>query len=176
MIRVLAVAALALALEWTRVLAARRPELQTVALIGGGAALTLTGCWRPRQLGLSRRRLGLKLAGGLGLAAVLVLPAAMRSGSLPVLPPSMAAAAILVSVGEEVAFRGALYSALEAAAGAPAAIVGSTLTFTAAHVLSHPLAFLVPLAAAGLLMGLWRWACRDLVAPILGHTLADLSL
>ena len=31
-------------------------------------------------------------------------------------------------------------------------------------------------AAAGLLLGLWRWACKDLVAPIIGHVIADLAL
>jgi len=31
-------------------------------------------------------------------------------------------------------------------------------------------------AAAGLLLALWRWACKDLVGPILGHVIADLAL
>jgi hypothetical protein len=43
-------------------------------------------------------------------------------------------------------------------------------------VLSHPPDFLVPVAAAGVLLGTWRWACRDLVAPIVGHCIADLAL
>jgi membrane protease YdiL (CAAX protease family) len=54
--------------------------------------------------------------------------------------------------------------------------VGSTFAFTAAHALSHPPVFLLPVAAAGLLLGLWRWACRDLVAPMTAHILADLAL
>ena len=32
------------------------------------------------------------------------------------------------------------------------------------------------LRQAGLLLGTWRWACRDLVGPILGHVIADLAL
>jgi hypothetical protein len=27
-----------------------------------------------------------------------------------------------------------------------------------------------------LLLALWRWACRDLVGPIIGHVIADLAL
>jgi membrane protease YdiL (CAAX protease family) len=88
----------------------------------------------------------------------------------------LAAAAVSVSIGEELAFRGALYAALEEVGGAPLAIAGSTVVWTAAHVLSHSPAFLGAVAAAGLVLALWRWACRDLVAPIIGHVIADLAL
>jgi len=27
-----------------------------------------------------------------------------------------------------------------------------------------------------LLLALWRWACRDLVGPVIGHVAADLAL
>jgi hypothetical protein len=36
--------------------------------------------------------------------------------------------------------------------------------------------FLPVVAALGLLLGLWRWVCCDLVAPITAHVLADLAL
>jgi membrane protease YdiL (CAAX protease family) len=85
-------------------------------------------------------------------------------------------AAVAVSIGEELAFRGALYAALDEVGGAPFAIAGTTVAWTMAHALSHPPAFLGAVAAAGLLLGLWRWACRDLVAPIIGHVIADLAL
>lgn len=114
--------------------------------------------------------------GGLALAVVLLLPAAVRVSAVPILPPALAIAAIAVSVGEEIAFRGALFAALEEVGGAPLAVVGSTALWTAAHALSHPPAFLVAVAAAGLLLALWRLACRDLVAPIIGHVIADLAL
>jgi membrane protease YdiL (CAAX protease family) len=114
--------------------------------------------------------------GGLALAAVLLLPAAVRSSAVPLLPAGLAVAAVAVSVGEELAFRGALYAALDELGGAPVAILGSTVVWTAAHALSHPPAFLWAVAAAGLLLALWRWACKDLVAPIVGHVLADLAL
>jgi membrane protease YdiL (CAAX protease family) len=69
-----------------------------------------------------------------------------------------------------------LYAALDDLGGAPLAIVGSTLMWTVAHVLSHPPAFLGAVAAAGLLLAVWRWACKDLVGPIVGHVIADLAL
>jgi membrane protease YdiL (CAAX protease family) len=124
---------------------------------------------------LSTAQLGYKLLGGLGLGCVLLLPA-LVSGGLPRLAPSLAVAALAVSAGEEIAFRGALYAALEEAHGPLAAVLGSSLLFAAAHVLSHPVAFLLPVLAAGLLFAMWRWACNDLVAPIVGHAIADFWL
>ena len=153
------------------------PGAAVPALLLGGVALSLAALgWKADRLGLGTSKLGWRLLGGLALAAVLLLPAAARSGAAPLLPAGLAAAAIAVSIGEEVAFRGALYAALEDVGGAPLAIVGSTLLWTLAHVLSHPPAFLGAVAAAGLLLALWRWAFKDLVGPIVGHVIADLAL
>jgi membrane protease YdiL (CAAX protease family) len=147
------------------------------ALVLGGVALALTAWgWPADKLGLGWSRLGLRIVGGLALAVVLLLPAAARVTAVPMLPPALAVAAIAVSVGEEIAFRGALFAALEELGGAPLAVIGSTALWTAAHALSHPPAFLLTVAAAGLLLAMWRLACRDLVAPIIGHVIADLSL
>ncbi len=156
---------------------ATAPYAAAPALVLGGVALTLTAWgWPPEKLGLGRSRFGLRILGGLALAVVLLLPAAARVSAIPILPPALAVAAVAVSVGEEIAFRGALFAALEEAGGAPLAVVGSTTLWTAAHVLSHPPAFLLAVAAAGLVLALWRLACRDLVAPIIGHVIADLAL
>jgi len=155
----------------------QEPGLAPAALLLGGAALAaIAVCWRSELLGLGRSRFGLRLLGGLALGAVLLLPAAARSGAMPMLPAGLAFAAIAVSIGEEIAFRGVLYAVLEEVGGAPLAILGSTLLWTLAHVLSHPPAFLGAVAAAGLLLALWRWACKDLVGPIIGHVIADLAL
>jgi membrane protease YdiL (CAAX protease family) len=163
--------------EWTRSLASRAPEAATAAIVLGAVALLVTVVGTsPARLGLGTSRMGLRIVGGLALAAVLLLPAAVRSDSAPSLPASLAFAAITVSVVQELAFRGALYAALDQAGGAPLAVIGSAFAWTAAHALSHPPEFLVAVAAAGLLLALWRWACRDLVAPIIGHVLADLAL
>jgi membrane protease YdiL (CAAX protease family) len=163
--------------ELSRALLTQQPGLAPAALLLGGAALALVAVgWRAEQLGLGTSRFGLRVLGGLALGAVLLLPAAVRSGTAPMLPAGLAFAAVAVSIGEEIAFRGVLFAALEEVGGAPLAIVGSTLLWTVAHVLSHPAAFLGAVAAAGLLLALWRWACKDIVGPIVGHVIADLAL
>ena len=170
-------AAYILLVEWARALISTAPYTAVPALVLGGAALALAAWgWPPGKLGLGTSQFGLRLLGGLALAAVLLLPAAARVGALPILPPALAVAAVAVSVGEEIAFRGALFAALEEVGGAPLAVIGSTALWTAAHALSHPPAFLFAVAAAGLVLALWRLVCKDLVAPIIGHVLADLAL
>ena len=163
--------------EWARALVGTAPYAAIPALVLGGLALAMTAWgWSRSSLGLGSSRLGLRLLGGVAIAAVLLLPAAVRAGAAPMFPVSLAAAAVVVSVGEEIAFRGALFAALEQVGGAPLAVIGTTLAWTAAHALSHPPEFLGAVAAAGLLLGLWRAVCRDLVAPIVGHVIADLAL
>src|SRR5439155_22592614 len=121
-------------------------------------------------------RLGLRLYGVIALAYVMLLPAAARVSAVPILPDALAIAAVVVSIGEEVAFRGAQFAALEDVGGAPIAVVGSTLVWTAAHALSHPAEFLPAVAAAGLLLAMWRLVFRDLVGPIVAHVVAELAL
>lgn len=179
-VRVAAIVVLAVGLEWSRVVALRAPGLQglqALTLLAGGAALCLLAVGRrPDELGLGRSNLGRRLLGGAALAAVLLLPAAARWHGGPGLAPELGAAAVAVSVGEEVAFRGVLFAGLEEAYGPAAAVLGSTAAWTLAHALSHPAPFLPAVAAAGLLLAAWRWAARDLVGPIVGHALADLAL
>jgi membrane protease YdiL (CAAX protease family) len=171
------VGAYVLCVEWARASIATQPHTAIAALVLGGAALSLVAVgWPADRLGLGTSRFGLRIIGGLALGAVLLLPAAARTGAVPILPADLALAAVAVSIGEELAFRGALYAALDELGGAPVAIVGSTVLWTAAHALSHPPEFLGAVAAAGLLLSLWRWACRDLVAPVIGHVIADLAL
>ena len=173
--RAAVIAAYILLVEWARALTA--PRAATAVLILGGIGLMLSSAgWPAERLALGRTRLGLRILGGFALAAVLLLPAAARASAAPILPVFLALPAVVVSIGEEIAFRGALYAALEDLGGAPVAIAGSTALWTAAHVLSHPPQFLVVVAAAGLLLALWRWACKDLVGPIVGHVIADLAL
>lgn len=175
--RVAALGSYVLAVEWTRALANQVPGWAAAALLVGGLALGLAAFgWPAERLGLGTSRLWLRLLGGAALGAVLLLPAAARSGGTPLLPAGLAAAAVAVSIGEELAFRGALYAALEDLGGAPLAVLGSTLLWTFAHALSHPPMFLGAVAAAGLLLALWRWACKDLVGPIVAHVIADLAL
>jgi membrane protease YdiL (CAAX protease family) len=166
-----------LLVEWARALMSTEPDAAAAVLVLGGLALVLAGAgWPADRLGLGRSHLGLRILGGFALAAVLLLPAAARASATPILPAFLALPAVVVSIGEEIAFRGALYAALENLGGAPVAIMGSTALWTVAHALSHPPEFLFAVAAAGLLLALWRWACRDLVGPIIGHVIADIAL
>lgn len=172
-----AILAYVLLIELARALVATAPGATMPALILGGAALALAAWgWPLDRLGLGTSKLGFRLLGGLALAAVLLLPAAARAMAVPLLPGGLAAAAIAVSIGEEIAFRGALFAALEDIGGAPLAVIGSTLAWTAAHALSHPAEFLPAVAGAGLLLAMWRMSFRDLVAPIVAHAIADLAL
>ncbi len=176
-LRAALLAAYILLVEWTRALTSLAAHAAIAALILGGVALVLAGAgWPADRLGLGWSRLGLRIVGGFALAAVLLLPAAARASAMPILPAMLALPAIVVSIGEEIAFRGALYAALEDLGGAPVAIIGSTALWMLAHALSHPPEFLFAVAAAGLLLALWRWACKDLVAPIIAHVIADLAL
>ncbi len=176
-VRAALVGTLVLCIEWARASIQAQPYMAIPALVVGGAALGAVALGTPAdRLGLGTSRLGLRILGGMALGAVLLFPAAVRSGSVPILPAGLAFAAVAVSIGEELAFRGALYAALHEVGGAPLAIIGSTALWTAAHALSHPPAFLGAVAAAGLLLALWRWACRDLVGPVIGHVIADLAL
>ena len=175
--RAVLVGAYVVCVEWARASIQSQSHMAIAALILGGAALGLVAVgWPANRLGLGSSKLGLRIIGGLALGAVLLLPAAVRSDATPMLPAGLAVAAVAVSIGEELAFRGALYAALDELGGAPIAIIGSTVLWTAAHALSHPPAFLGAVAAAGLLLALWRWACRDLVAPVIGHVIADVAL
>lgn len=168
---------LVLALEYGRVLAARQPSAQLAALVVGGGALMLLALGRsPASLGLGRDRLPGRALGGLALAVVLLLPAAVRWQGGPALGWAWSLPAVAVSIGEEVAFRGVLFAELEGLIGGLGAVFGTTMVWTAAHALSHPPAFLVAVAATGLLLGFWRLVCRDLVGPIIGHVLADIAL
>ena len=176
-LRVVVIGTYILLVEWTRALAATTSRDAVGVLVIGGFALVLPIALVPfDRLGLGRTRLGVRIVGGVALAVVLLLPAAARAGAAPILPAFLAVPAVVVSIGEEIAFRGALYAALEDLGGAPVAIIGSTALWTAAHALSHPPEFLFAVAAAGLLLGLWRWACNDLVGPIIGHVIADLAI
>jgi membrane protease YdiL (CAAX protease family) len=171
------IGAYVLVIEWSRALFMRTPELVLPALGLGGVALLVAAWGLPAErLGVGTSRLGLRVLGGLALGAILLLPAAVRPGAAPMLPAGLALAAVAVSIGEEVAFRGALYAALEDVGGARVAVLGSTIVWTIAHAISHPPAFLGAVAAAGLLLALWRWACRDLIAPVIAHVIADVAL
>jgi membrane protease YdiL (CAAX protease family) len=104
------------------------------------------------------------------------MPAAVRWTGAPALGGAVALTVVVVSAGQEIAFRGVVFAALQDVGGDGLAVIGSTLAFTAVHLFSHPPEFLPAVFFAGLLLGLWRWACRDLVGPVIAHVLANLAL
>jgi membrane protease YdiL (CAAX protease family) len=176
-VRIGALAALGLGLEYGRVLLARQAGWGMAALLGGGLALCLMAYGSsPHRLGLGRDRLAARVLGGFALAAILLVPAAVRWQGGPSLGWAWSVGAMAVSVGEELAFRGVLFAALKEVSGGWAAVLGTTAVWTAAHALSHPPAFLLAVGGAGLLLGTWRLVCGDLLGPIVGHVLADLAL
>ena len=168
-------AVLSIALEWARVLG-----MQTLGIgagVAGGLALCLLARgWSRAELGLGGGRLLPRVIGAAALTAVLLLPAAVRWTGQPPLGGPVAVMAVVIAVGEEIAFRGALFAAVREVAGPAAAVLMTDAAWTAAHALSHPPAFLAAVAGAGLVLGLWRWYADDLVAPIAAHVLADLAL
>ena len=176
-VRVAVLTAYILLAEYARALASEIPNAVVPALLLGGIALAAAAWgWPAERLGLGTSRLAMRVVGGLALAVVLLIPTAARVGEMGLLPLDAAIAAIAVSIGEEIAFRGALFAALEDAGGPAVAVAGTTAIWTAAHALSHPPQFLFAVAAAGLLLGAWRMAFRDLVAPMIAHVIADLAL
>ena len=132
------------AVEWTRALAATSRTRSCRRCVLGGAALVLAAWGWPAETArtghlAARPSRPRRLRAGGGAAAA----GRGARGRGPSPPAGLAVAAIAVSVGEEVAFRGALFAALEEVGGAPLAVVGSTALWTAAHALSHPPEFLV---------------------------------
>lgn len=175
--RALVLGLVAIGLEWARVLGQRHPEVALAAGLGGGAALCLLALGTPlADLGLGPGRVVPRLLGAAALTVVLLLPAAVRWTGQPPLQGGVAVVAVFIAVGEELAFRGALFAAVRRAWGPEAAVGVTTLAWTAGHVLSHPPQFLLAVAAAGVVLGLWRWYADDLAAPIAAHVLADLAL
>jgi len=176
-VRAGALAAYILLVEYARVLASEIPNAFVPALLIGGFGLA-AAAWgiAPDRLGLGTSRLPMRVVGGLALAVVLLIPTAVRVGTIASLPVDIAFAAVAVSVCEEIAFRGALFATLDELGGGGLAVVGTTAVWTAAHALSHPPEFLFAVAAAGLLLAVWRMAFRDLVAPVIAHVIADLAL
>ena len=188
------VASYILLVEWTRVLLAQDSHFTVAALLLGGAALAVVALgWPANGLGLGKSHLALRVIGGTELPPVKESFAAFERGFRSVRKDGRVLSAFVgnwvdVSTGKELALAqtrfsagvtsnlGALYAALDELGGAPVAVAGSTLIWTVAHALSHPPEFLGAVAAAGLLLALWRWACKDLVAPIVGHVVADLAL
>lgn len=167
----------AVGLEWGRVAGERWPGLYAPAALTGAAALMIPAlAFTPSQLGFGPGRWPLRLIGGIAMAAVLLLPTALRWEQAPQLPLGLAPLAAAIAVGEEVAFRGWLFALLLRGFGPGPAVLVSSGAFALAHVLSHPPLFLLPVTAMSVLFGIWRVRMEDSAAPLIAHLLADLAI
>jgi membrane protease YdiL (CAAX protease family) len=100
---------------------------------------------------------------------------------IPTLPLKWLAVVISAAsagICEETGFRGYMQRPIEKLHGAPAAILISSIFFTAVHLTkSWALLGIVPIIfGAGILLGLMAWSARSLVPSILGHILMDIGL
>ena len=95
-LRAAVIGAYILLVEWTRAMASTIPGAAVPAILLGGGALAVSVVgWPAPKLGLGTSRLGLRILGGIALAAVLLLPAAVRASEAPIIPASLAVVAVL---------------------------------------------------------------------------------
>jgi membrane protease YdiL (CAAX protease family) len=128
-----------------------RPKAASVALgAAGGAALT--GAWLLSHAGP-----------GVHLAPI--------NAGLALWTPIVA----LVAVAEEVAIRGALFSAVRSWSGDGGALVATTLLFAAMHVPLYGIGSLPLDLVVGMLLGGLRIVSRGVLAPAVAHVVADLA-
>lgn len=141
--------------------------LLTVAIAAG---------WRPGRPAVAAAALGLAGGGALvgawlishGAPGIQVAPI---NAGIALWTPVVA----LVAVAEEVAVRGALFSAVRSSHGGAAALVVTTLLFALMHVPLYGIGS-VPLdLAVGLLLGGLRIVSGGVFAPALAHVIADLA-
>ncbi len=178
---VVAVAAVALA-RWALWRAGVLDPIALGALFGAALlAIGAAGGWRPAA---SARRVAAARSLGLGAAAglVLVLTAfvgphpswAAYTAGFPLGP--WAAATVLVAAAEEVALRGALFTALAEAHSVAVALAVTSVVFALMHVPAYGWQA-VPLdLGVGLVLGGLRLLTGGVAAPAVAHVLADLAV
>ena len=116
---------------------------------------------------------------GVGIAALLVLPAALHLGVRASLPAnafaSWAVLTAFVAGAEEAFLRGALFDAVQRRHSADAAVVVAAIAFAALHVPLYGW-HVVPLDfAVGLVLGATRLVAGTWTAPAIAHIGADLG-
>ncbi len=164
--------------RWAIVIASDAPALATgagfgvalvaIALAGGSAA------GRPRPSAMLLGFLGGVVLVGLALGSRLVAgPTVPFAPASPFLP--WAIVTTLVAFAEELVLRGALFDAIAATAGDPAAVMVTSVTFALIHVPLYGW-HVVPLDLG---VGLWlaglRLTSGGVAAPAVTHAIADLA-
>ena len=132
--------------------------------------------WRPARPSVSSLLIG--SIGGLVLIALPRLVHPLMPAVIGMRPEPFAAWVLVTAVvvtGEEALVRGALFAALERAAGPVAAVAVTSLAFALMHVPLYGW-HVVPLdLGVGVWLGGLRLATGGVAAPAIAHGLADLS-
>ena len=132
--------------------------------------------WRPASPSVSSLLIG--SIGGLVLVAIPRLAHPLMPAVIGMRPEPFAAWVLVTAVvvtGEEALVRGALFAALERAAGPVAAVAVTSLAFALMHVPLYGWQ-VVPLdLGVGVWLGGLRLATGGVAAPAIAHGLADLS-
>jgi membrane protease YdiL (CAAX protease family) len=162
--------------RWAATVAGLADGISIGLIFGLSLALLAFGVgWRPTRDRWSSVPLGLA-GGGLLVAVALASrsPASAPFAAAAAFGP-WAAVTILVAVAEEAVLRGALFDALEDAAGTTATVVLTSLVFGLIHVPLYGW-HVVPLdTGVGLLLAGLRLGTGGVAAPGLAHALADLA-
>ena len=122
------------------------------------------------------------IVSAIGVAAVLVVYAVRHWGGAPSegLPPEsvmiLGSYWLIVALGEEVTFRGALQAGCESVVGILIALPVATVAFVFWHGLPASLSQLLFRSAAGVAFGLLYHTSRSLIPPVLCHWLLNLAL
>jgi membrane protease YdiL (CAAX protease family) len=82
------------------------------------------------------------------------------------------------AICEEIGFRGFVQQPIESRYSVPAAVLTSSVLFTALHLTkAWALPGMVPIIfSAGVLLGLIAWAAQSLIPGMLGHFIMDIGL
>jgi len=127
---------------------------------------------RMSDLGLGKVDVRTRIFGCVVLSAVFVAPDVGRS--LRWERQDALWEVLIAAPTEELLCRGVLFALIARRWNTTIAVGASSLVFSAMHAAAHaPLALLAALAA-GLVLGIWRAMSRDLVAPTIGHVVADI--
>ncbi|MDP9101450.1 MAG: CPBP family intramembrane metalloprotease [Actinomycetota bacterium] len=149
-------------------------QSRSAGLAFAACLLALTAVSRTR-IRLTRYALGIGVAG----AVLLCVPVLLSRLGRPLHPAggfaAWAAVVAVVAVAEELFLRGALFDAVNAAAGELSAIVVGAVAFTLLHVPLYGW-HVIPLdLAVGIVLGELRRRSGTAAAPAVAHTLADFA-
>jgi membrane protease YdiL (CAAX protease family) len=139
-------------------------------------AIALAAGWRPQRPRIAGFALGAAGGGALILAWLCFrggpgIQVAPVNAGLAIWTPIVA----IVAVAEEIALRGALFTALRSRWGDGGALIVTTLLFALMHVPLYGIGSLPLDLAVGMLLGSLRIVSGGVLAPAVAHVLADLA-